>query len=75
MQSISIESELSVFDLDKRWNDYIGVQKEVLSVLRKENYFANGDIINLETGMHIRLTAKGIKETLGKGNKFQNLQQ
>ena len=73
MVSINVQKELSIYNLEGKWNDYIGVQKEVISVLKKENYFSNKDIINLETGMLIRLTSKGIKETLGSGKRFQSL--
>ena len=65
--------ELSDYNLDGKWNDYIGVQKEVISVLRTNNYFDKGDIVNTESGMLIRITAKGIRETLGNGNRFQML--
>lgn len=73
MESISTDYELSLYRLDRKWNDYIGVQKEVISVLKREGYFSEEDIINFETGMRIRVTAKGIKETIGKGKRFQNL--
>lgn len=73
MVSVNTEHELSKYNLDKKWNDYIAVQKEVISVLRQEGFFDNTDIVNQETGMVIRVTTKGIKETLGKGNRFQNL--
>ena len=73
MESISTKQELSIYHLEGKWYDYVGVQKEVISVLKKVNYFENKDIINHETGMLIRLTPKGIKETIGKGKRFQNL--
>lgn len=73
MVRINLEGELSLYNLEGKWNDYIGVQKEVLQVLRREEFFANNEIINKETGMHIRINAKGIKETLGKGKRFQAL--
>ena len=73
MESISMEKELSLYNLERKWNDYIGVQKEVISVLKKNGYFDDGTIINHETGMIIRVTTKGIKETIGKGNRFQSL--
>ena len=41
-------------------NNYIG-----------ENFFR--EVVNNETGMRIEITKKGIKETLGSGNRFQNL--
>ena len=65
--------ELSLYNLEGKWNDYIGVQKAVIEVLKKEDFFVNGDIMNVETGMLVRLTVKGIKETIGKGKRFQNL--
>lgn len=73
MISICMEKELSLYNLEGKWNDYIGVQKEVIAVLKKLDYFKQDNIINLETEMMIRLTTKGIKETLGKGKRFQNL--
>lgn len=73
MVSISMEQELSLYNLEGKWNDYVGVQKEVISVLKENGYFEKKDIINVETKMVIRLTSKGIKETIGKGKRFQNL--
>lgn len=73
MLSISTETELSIYRLDGKWNDYIGVQKEVISVLTQLDFFANKDITNVETGMVVRITARGIKETIGNGKRFQTL--
>ncbi|MBE5851797.1 MAG: hypothetical protein E7299_02405 [Lachnospiraceae bacterium] len=73
MESINMVEELSRYNLEEKWNDYIGVQKEVLKVLRKEAFFANNDIINRKTGIHIMINAKGIKETVGAGKRFQAL--
>lgn len=73
MESIFMDEELSRYNLDGKWNDYIGVQKEVLDVLRVEKGFTYGEIINKQTGMCIRINAKGIKETLGPGKRFQAL--
>lgn len=73
MEHICMEQELSRYDLEKKWNDYIGVQKEVLGVLRKNGFFQHDEIINRETGMLIKINAKGIKETLGTGKRFQAL--
>lgn len=68
-----MEQELSFFNLDKKWNDYIGAQKEIISKLKDDQYFECSEIINRETGMRIRISPKGIKETIGKGNRFQHL--
>lgn len=70
---ISTEEQLSTFNLDGKWNDYIGVQKEVIPVLRKEGFFDNNEVINEESGMIVRINSKGIKETLGSGKRFQTL--
>ena len=53
MIQINMEQELSFFELDKKWNDYIGAQKEIISKLKKENYFESYEVVNVETGMHI----------------------
>ena len=73
MQVIFLENELSKYNLEGKWNDYIGVQKEVLSVLRKKNFFINNEVVNKKMGVGIKINTKGIKETLGPGKRFQNL--
>ena len=73
MISINSKEELSLYDLEGKWNDYIGVQKEVLRVLREQKWFVNNNDINMETNLQIRITSKGIRETLGNGNRFQTL--
>ena len=65
MLSISTEKELSIYHLEGKWNDYVGVQKEVISVLSKLKFFENKDVVNVETGMVVRITTRGIKETIG----------
>ena len=67
MESISMEKELSRYNLEGKWNDYVGIQKEVLRVLRQEGFFMDNEIINKKTGMLIKINTKGIKETLGTG--------
>lgn len=73
MEKICMNEELMYYNLAGRWNDYIGVQKEVLNVLRKENFFSESEVINVQTGMVIKINAKGIKETIGPGMRFQAL--
>lgn len=73
MDNIEVEKELQYYGLDGRWNDYIGLQKRVVSILRDAKFFDNNTVINQESGMEIRITAKGIRETLGNGNRFQTL--
>ena len=73
MIRINTAEELSLYDLEGKWNDYIGVQKEVLKVLREEKYFDEFNVTNAESNMCIRITAKGIRETLGNGNRFKAL--
>lgn len=73
MESISTEKELSIYHLDRKWNDYVGVQKEVLRVLREEKFFEQNEVVNRQTGMCVKINTKGIKETLGTGKRFQTL--
>lgn len=55
MESICKKDELLRYNLEGKWNDYIGVQKEVLKVLRKENFFTDDKVINHQTGMVIKI--------------------
>ena len=73
MISINSKDELSLYNLEGKWNDYIGVQKEVISVLREEKFFEQVSVLNDKTNMDIRLTTRGIKETIGNGTRFQYL--
>ena len=73
MISINSKDELSLYNLEGKWNDYIGVQKEVLKVLREENWFESNKVINVCANLKIRITPKGIRETLGNGKRFQTL--
>lgn len=68
---VDVKNEVTGYGVDKKMNDYIGVQKAVLPILEKEEYF--GEVTNEETGMVIDITKKGIKETLGSGKRFQSL--
>lgn len=71
--NIDVETELKLFGVETKFNDYIGMQKAILNILRNENFFDNNVVVNIDTGMIISITAKGIKETLGSGMRFQNL--
>ena len=70
---IDLASEIASYNIDGKWNDYIDVQKSVIDTLRNEKFFDNNTVINDDSGMIIRITAKGIKETLGTGKRFQSL--
>ncbi len=70
---IDLVSELNSYNLTGKWNDYISVQKTVIGILKTEGFFDNNMVTNIDSGMVIRITAKGIKETLGIGNRFQTL--
>lgn len=71
--SIDLQRELATYNLEGKWNDYIGVQKCVIGTLKEEGFFENNVVVNEKTGMTVRISAKGVKETLGKGKRFQNL--
>lgn len=73
MINIDTKEELSLYNLEGKWNDYIGAQKEVLRVLREENFFEVYSSIKTKSGLCIRITSKGIRETIGNGNRFQTL--
>jgi hypothetical protein len=73
MISINSKEELSLYNLEGKWNDYVAVQKEIIAVLKQRKFFEQCDILNDKTNMVIRLTARGIKETLGNGTRFQYL--
>lgn len=67
---VDVDDELAYFGVENKLNDYIGVQKAVISKLNEEeDYF--GDYVNESTGMIITLGKKGIKETLSSGKRFQ----
>lgn len=70
---IKLCEELASYDVDKKWNDYIGLQKSIIDTLRSEGFFENNVVENMESGMLVRITTKGIKETLGAGKRFQSL--
>lgn len=70
---ICLEKELQRYELDGKWNDYIAVQKEVLRVLRANNFFDDNLVVNQESGMMIKVTPKGIKETFGNGKRFNTM--
>ena len=68
---VDIQKEILSYGVEQKMNDYIGLQKVILPILEQEGFFK--EVINEETGMIIEITKKGIKETLGSGNRFQKL--
>lgn len=70
---IERKQELTKYNLDKKWNDYIAVQKEILRVLREDGFFIRNIVCNAETGIQIRISPKDIRETFGKDKRFQSL--
>ena len=73
MISINTKDELSLYDLEGKWNDFIAVQKEIIAVLKSEKYFDDNVINNINSGLNIKINPKGIKETIGAGKRFQRL--
>ena len=69
--NINIDEEVKSFNVEDKLNDYIAIQKQVVPILEKENYY--GCVKNEATGMEIDIGKKGIKETLGSGKRFQTL--
>ena len=66
-----VQSEFGI----KSINDYIGVQKAVISTLEKDGFFSNGKniIINADSNMVVEITKDGIRETLGPEMRFEKL--
>ncbi|MBR5799356.1 MAG: hypothetical protein IKY23_04775 [Lachnospiraceae bacterium] len=75
MIRINLAEELKLYNLEGKWNDYIGAQKEILQVLRKELFFDSSNVVNKESGLLVKISSKGIRETIGNGNRFQILPQ
>lgn len=73
MIRIDMTAELRRYNIESKFNDYIGMQKAVINTLKEEGFFDDNVVINKETQMTILITAKGIKETLGSGKRFQSL--
>ena len=69
--NINIDEEVKSFNVEDKLNDYIAVQKQVIPILEKENFY--GYVKNEATGMEIDIGKKGIKETLGSGTRFHTL--
>ena len=70
---IDLEREISTYNIVNKFNDYVGMQKEVINTLKREGFFVDNVVVNSETGMIVRINPRGIKETLGSGKRFQNL--
>jgi len=73
MIRINTKDELYLYNLEGKWNDFIAVQKEVITVLKKEMYFKDNIVYNIDSGLNIKINSKGIKETIGAGKRFQSL--
>ena len=73
MIHIDMAAELRRYNIDSKFNDYIGMQKAVINNLKEDGFFDDNVVINCETKMAILITPKGIKETLGSGKRFQSL--
>ena len=70
---ICLEKELKKYNLEGKWNDYIAVQKEVLRVLKEANFFEDNIVIHKDSGIVIKITPRGIRETFGTGKRFNTL--
>ncbi|MBE5952485.1 MAG: hypothetical protein E7260_13040 [Lachnospiraceae bacterium] len=70
---INLKSELAFYNLEGKWNDYIGIQKSVINTLKATRFFDNNVVKNEISNMFIRINPKGIKETLGSSKRFQTL--
>ena len=71
--SFEVESDVKKSFGFNSINDYVGVQKAVISTLSSEGFFDNNVIVNKDSGMEIEITKDGIKETLGPSTRFETL--
>ncbi len=72
--NVDFDAELKKYNIENKLNDYIAVQKAVVSHLKETGFFnKNSTVVNEETGMQIRINPRGIKETLSNGKRFQTL--
>lgn len=67
---LHLNDELQNYNLNGKWNDYIAVQKEVLRVLKEEDFFNDNTVVHRESGMMIKITPRGVRETFGNGKRF-----
>ncbi|MBQ7954206.1 MAG: hypothetical protein IJ282_00495 [Lachnospiraceae bacterium] len=71
---INRTQELLSYNLDGKWNDYIAVQKNIIRTMKQEKFFEKySSVRNLQSGIDIRITTKGIKETFGPGLRYKYL--
>ena len=73
--SLKEDETLNSFGI-KKLNDYIHVQKQVLSTLTNEGFFGDTGSLQVKvesTGTIIDIGRKGIRETLGTGKRFATL--
>ena len=76
--SLSVDNSiLDEYNISKL-NDYVHVQKQVLEKLKSNGFFSDKGgksltVVNDESGMVVEIAPKGIKETFGKGNRFETL--
>jgi len=68
---IDLEREISTYNIVNKFNDYVGMQKEVINTLKREGFFVDNVVVNSETGMIVRINPRGIKETLGAEKDFK----
>jgi len=52
---INLQAELSKYNVGGKWNDYVGLQKRIVNVLKEEGYFENNEVVNRESGMIVRI--------------------
>lgn len=71
--TINLSTELDSYNLTGKWNNYISVQKVIIGILKSEGFFKDNIVTNIDSGMVIRISTKGIRETLGSSNRFQTL--
>lgn len=76
--NINFEDELNYYGIPNTarvLNDYVGVQKSVLSKLKADNFFNknNNIVVNADTDIVVEITPNGIRETLSSNKRYASL--
>ena len=74
--AVDVEAETKPYEI-KSYNDYVGVQNTVYNKLIQDGFFdeqmQRREVENADTGIVVEIGWRGIKETFGKGKRFEKL--
>lgn len=76
---INSDNELNYYNIKNTanvLNDFVGVQKNVINTLKKDNFFNKNNrniVVNADTDIIVEISPDGIAETLSKGKRYATL--